>query len=112
VATGTASTNAAALAKASNQFVVSSVPDYVPFGAYTVGGTADLGLKLLRSHYQQLDGGGNKIGTGTIGNSPEVGGDMGGYIIPTTIGVTTYKQTYLIQNATTDNNNMGPVLRP
>jgi hypothetical protein len=78
-----------------------------------VGGTADLGLKLLRSHYEQLDGAGIQLGAaGAATNSPEKGGDMGGYIIPTTIGVTTYKQTQLIQNVNSSNSSLGPVVRP
>ena len=113
VSTGTNGANASALASASNKYVVSTVPDYVP--ALTVpnqGGTLDLGLKLLRSHYQQKDGNGVLLGAGPVANSPEKGGDMGGYIIPTVIGVTTYKQTRLIQNATADNSNLGPIARP
>ena len=113
VSNGTASTNAVALANASNQFVVSSVPDYVSFKAETQGGTADLGLKLLRSHYEQISGSGTQLGVaGAATNSPEKGGDMGGLIIPTTIGVTTYKKTQLVQNATSGNTNQGPVVRP
>src|SRR5258708_38490534 len=76
------------------------------------GGTLDLGLKVLGSHYQQKDGNGVLLGAGPVANSPEKGGDMGGYIIPTVIGVTTYKQTRLIQNATADNSNLGPIARP
>lgn len=110
VATGTPSVNAAALAKAAQAGVVNIVPDYVP--ALAVSGTTDLGIKLLRSHYQQKDGAGTLLGAGPVANLPEKGGDMGGYIIPTLIGVTTYKQTQLIQNATSDNSNLGPVLRP
>lgn len=113
VSNGTASTNAAALATASNQFVVSSVPDYVSYKAEKVGGTADVGLKLLRSHYEQISGSGTQLGaSGAATNSPEKGGDMGGAIIPTEIGVTTYKQTQLVQNATAGNVNLGPVVRP
>ena len=104
------SANASNLVKASNVFVVTSVPDYVP--AVAVAGTPDLGLKLLRSHYQQKAGNGANLGFGPVGNSPEKGGDMGGYILPTTIGVTTYKQIQLIQNATPDNSSLGPVARP
>ena len=37
---------------------------------------------------------------------------MGGYIIPTLTGATTATQTYLIQNANSENTNLGPVLRP
>jgi hypothetical protein len=108
VSNGAGSTNAAALVKASNIFVVNDVPDYVPAGV--VAGTTDLGIKLLRSHYQQKDGAGMLLGSAPV-NSPEKGGDMGGYIIPTVIGVTTLQQTELIQNATSENSNLGPVER-
>jgi hypothetical protein len=109
VATGTGSTAAVALAKQSNKFVVTTVPDYVPAAA--VATTTDLGLKLLRSHYIERDGNGVQLGAaGAATNSPEKGGDVGGLIIPTTIGVTTYKQAQLIQNATATS--LGPVARP
>jgi hypothetical protein len=109
VSTGTAGPNATALATASDLYVVNDVPDYVPFSA--VAGTTDLGLKLTRSHYQQLSGSGVAIGA-VAANSPEKGGDMGGFIIPTLTGATTAAQTYLIQNANSENTNLGPVLRP
>jgi hypothetical protein len=109
VSTGTPSTNAAALAKASSVGVVNIVPDYVP--AATVTGTTDLGIKLLHSHYQQIDGAGVLLGKAPV-NSPEAGGDMGGAIIPTTIGVTTYKETKLIQSSNSDSSSLGPALRP
>jgi hypothetical protein len=107
VTTGTTGPNATALVNASNAFAVNDVPDYVPTTA--VAGTTDLGLKLVRSHYQQLSGSGALIGSSGV-NSPEKGGDVGGYIVPTLTGVTTYHQTQLIQNATA--NNLGPVSRP
>lgn len=109
VSTGTAGTNASALVAASNKFVVNDIPDYVPVGA--VAGTTDLGLKLVHSHYQQKSGSGVLLG-GTPVNSPEKGGDMGGYIIPTLIGVTTAHQTQLVQNANSTTTNLGPALRP
>jgi len=109
VATGTASTNAAALAKAASVGVVNIVPDYVP--AAIVTGTTDLGIKLLRSHYQQIDGAGVLLGKAPV-NSPEAGGDMGGAIIPTLIGVTTYKETKLIQSSNSDSSSLGPAARP
>jgi len=109
VSSGVAATNSAALVKASNIYVVNDTPDYVPAAA--VSGTTDLGLKLLRSHYQQKDGAGTLLGSAPA-NSPEKGGDMGGYIIPTLIGVTTFQQTQLIQNANAENSNLGPVERP
>jgi hypothetical protein len=108
VATGTASTNAVALVTASQKFVVNDVPDYVP--AKTVAGTTDLGLKLLRSHYQQKDGAGTNLGSAPVNQPSEKGGDMGGAIIPNTIGVTTENQIKLIQNGTATS--LGPVLRP
>jgi len=119
VSNGTPSTNAANLVKASQAFVVSSVPDYVPYTAVTCSscnGTgvtiSDLGLKLLRSHYEQRDGNGNELGkTTAIENEPtENGGDMGGLIIPTAIGVTTEKQLQIVQSGTATN--LSPVARP
>jgi hypothetical protein len=109
VATGTPSTNALALAKASNKYVVINTPDYVP--AATVTGTTDLGLKLLRSHYQQKDGNGVNLGAGPAGNLPEKGGDMGGMIVPTTAGVTTEKQTQIVQGSEIDGA-LSPTKRP
>jgi hypothetical protein len=111
VATGTASAAAQALANSGASVVVTVVPDYVPFKATTAGGISDLGLKLLRSHYAQRDGNGVRLGkTTAITNEPtENGGDMGGLIIPTTIGVTTEQQIQLIQNETPTS--QGPVSR-
>ena len=107
------------LVKTSNTYVVTTVPDYVPGAAITVAagkcGTtslADLGLKLLRSHYEQRDGNGVQLGvSGIATNSPEKGGDMGGMIIPTTIGTTTLKQTQIVQSSDT-NGGLGPASRP
>jgi len=112
VATGTASTAAVALVNSGQQFVVTSVPDYIPFKATTVGGISDLGVKLLRSHYEQRDGNGLELGkTTAIVNEPtENGGDMGGFIVPTTIGVTAEQQIQVIQNQTATS--LGPVARP
>ncbi len=112
VATGTASTAAAALANAGAGVVVTTVPDYVPFKSTTAGGISDLGLKLLRSHYEQRDGNGLELGkTTAIANEPsENGGDMGGLIIPTTIGVTTEQQIQIVQNGTATS--LGGVARP
>jgi hypothetical protein len=120
VSTGTPSTNAAALAKASNKYVVINTPDYVPAAAVTAVGSlgktiADLGLKLVRSHYQQYDGANVKIGAFATAadtcNVPEKGGDMGGMIIPTTIGVTTEKRCSMIQSSNPDGD-LSPALRP
>jgi len=110
VATGTASTNIAALVKASNKYVVTTVPDYVPAGA--VAGTLDLGIKLLRSHYYQKDGAGIAIGPAPVNTvGADHGGDMGGLIIPTTIGASTATKLDLIQDQKADGS-QGPVLRP
>jgi hypothetical protein len=76
---------------------------------------ADLGLKLVRSHYQQYDGASVKLGTAaTVAdtcNVPEKGGDMGGMIIPTTIGVTTEKRCSIVQHGTADGA-LAPAIRP
>ncbi len=108
VSTGTPSTNAVDLVKASNKYVVNTVPDYVPATAVT--GTTDLGLKLLRSHYQQRDGNNVKLGKAPT-NVPEAGGDMGGMIVPTTAGVTTEKQIQIVQSSNADGD-LSPALRP
>ena len=120
VATGTASTNAVALAKASNQYVVTNTPDYVPATAVTATGSlgksiADLGLKLVRSHYQQYDGANVKLGTfvtvADTCNVPEKGGDMGGWIIPTTVGVVLEKRCSNVQVSLPDGS-LGSAIRP
>jgi hypothetical protein len=116
VSTGTPSANAVALAKASNKYVVINTPDYVPAAAVTgaVGtdgkAIAELGLKLVRSHYQQKDGNNVALGKAPT-NVPEAGGDMGGMIIPTTIGVTTEKQIKIVQSSNPAGD-LGPALRP
>jgi len=112
VSNGTALTNAETLIKNSQKYVVTTTPDYVPALAVSGLTTKELGLKLLRSHYLQFDGAGNplRLKAGVATNLPENGGDMGGYIIPTTIGVTTYKQTQLVQSGTATS--LGPVARP
>jgi hypothetical protein len=110
VSTGTSGTNADDLLKASNKYVVTTVPDYVSFTAVTVGTLKDLGLKVLRSHYQQKDGAGTLLGKAPVNEPTEAGGDMGGQIIPTTIGATTETVKSLIQDATATS--LGPVARP
>ena len=120
VATGTANTNAIALKTASNKYVVINTPDYVPAAAVTATGSlgksiADLGLKLVRSHYQQYDGNSVKLGAfNTVAdtcNIPEKGGDMGGLIIPTTIGVTLSKRCSNVQFSLPDGS-LGSAIRP
>ncbi len=97
VSNGTPLTNAKALVTKSNTFVVTSIPDYVPFTAVklaagVIGPNAftDPGLLVVRSHYQQQDGAGTALNlvaaapfVNNIGSSavPEAGGDMGGQIL-------------------------------
>jgi hypothetical protein len=117
VSTGVPSTNAVALIKASQKYVVGNTPDYIPATAVTGvlptgGGTAilELGLKLVRSHYQQKDGDSVLLGKAPT-NVPEAGGDMGGLVIPTTIGVTTEKQLSMVQSSSAGGD-LGPAKRP
>ncbi len=82
VSNGTGLTNAKALVTKSNAFVVTSVPDYVPFVKVTAGGTVDPGLLIRRSHYQEYDGAGNFLGAAPVNNgTTEAGGDAGGQIL-------------------------------
>jgi hypothetical protein len=109
VSTGTPLTNVKQVIASSQKYVVTTTPDYVPAAA--VSGTLDLGLVLLHSHYQQVDGSGKNLGPAPVNSGVDKGGDMGGCILPTKAGVSTYKQTQLIQNANSDNSNTGCVLR-
>ncbi len=82
-------TNANALVKHSQGFVVSSVPDYVPFKKTVAGSITDPGLKYLRSHYQQYDGSGALLGAAPVNKGTnEAGGDMGGCILKNTLTTT------------------------
>jgi hypothetical protein len=131
IATGAAGTNISALITVAQQQVVVNTPDFVPTAKVavtaaenTVGGYAitDNGLLLLRSHYQQYDGAGNNIGAAPV-NEPttsEKGGDMGGLIIPTSIGVSgitghlvndTETETQIVQSSNVDGGT-GPAPRP
>jgi hypothetical protein len=76
-------------------YAVNDVPDYIPYKA--VAGTADVGMQIWLTHYQQRDGADNKIGTtvsngtfSTDGNhnplSGDKGGQAGGCTILTTAG--------------------------
>lgn len=86
VSNGTALTKAKALVLHSQQFVVTSVPDYVPAMKTIAGGTTDPGLLFLRSHYQQYDGAGTFIGSAPVNKgTAEAGGDMGGCILKTKV---------------------------
>lgn len=111
------------LVTASNKFVVSSIPDYVPFAAVTgitcaappTGGTTitgDPGLKVWHSHYQQLDGDDRPLGKAPVNtDTADAGGDMGGAILiyEATLGIPD-ASTYLVNSSTV--NNLSPALRP
>ena len=89
VSNGTPLTAAKALVTKSQAFVVSSVPDYVPFLKTKAGTITDPGLTIVRSHYQQYDGAGNLLGAAPINSGElEAGGDMGGYIFKSTVKTT------------------------
>jgi hypothetical protein len=100
VSNGTGLTNSNALVKASQQYVVTTTPDYVPFTKTVAGGITDPGLLILRSHYQQKDGaipadllGGAPVNHGTT----EAGGDMGGQILPCATTTTCSSTTQNVQ---------------
>jgi hypothetical protein len=86
VSNGTALSRALTLVTRSQEFVISSVPDYIPAKLTKVAGLPnDLGIKYIRSHYQQYDGAGNLIGAAPFNTgAKEDGGDMGGCILPST----------------------------
>jgi hypothetical protein len=101
VSNGTGLTNAKALIVKSQAFVVTSVPDYVPFTKTTAGGITDPGLLLVRSHYQEYDGAGTFLGAAPV-NTPvadEAGGDAGGVILPCTTVALCSKTTQQVQGA-------------
>jgi hypothetical protein len=92
---------AKALVTKSQQFVVTSVPDYIPFKKTIAGGITDPGLKYLRSHYQQYDGAGTFLGAAPVNKgTAEAGGDMGGCILKSTGATSTKTQSV---NATLPN---------
>ncbi|HXM02999.1 MAG TPA: hypothetical protein VN939_10380, partial [Chthoniobacterales bacterium] len=108
VSNGTGLTNAKALITKSQQFVVTSVPDYVPFTKTTAGGITDPGLLLVRSHYQEYDGAGTLLGAAPV-NTPvasEAGGDAGGEILPCATTAACSKTTQQVQG------NQGLQVRP
>jgi hypothetical protein len=108
------------LITASNKFVVTSTPDYIPFAAVSIAangacGTkafAEPGVKVWRSHYQQLDGEDRPLGKAPVNtDTADVGGDMGGAIL-------IYEATLGLPDTTTqvtsgsNANNVSPYLRP
>jgi hypothetical protein len=107
VSNGTALTNVKNLIKGAQISAVDQVPDFVP-AVKTVGATqTDPGLLLVRSHYQQEDGAGNFIGAAPV-NKPgaDVGGDMGGAILPCATTTTCSTTTQQV------NGNQGSQARP
>jgi hypothetical protein len=107
VSNGTPLTNAKALIKASQEFVVTSVPDYVPALKTTAGGITDPGLLLVRSHYQQYDGAGTFLGAAPVNSgTTEAGGDAGGIILSCATTATCSKTTQQVQG------NQGLQVRP
>jgi len=86
VSTGTALSAAETVIKNSQQYVVTTTPDYIPAVAVknvVINGSkfTDPGIAIVRSHYQQLDGDGNTIGKAPVNaGKTESGGDMGGCI--------------------------------
>lgn len=107
VSRSTGLTNAKALVKASQGFVVTSVPDYVPATKTTAGGIVDPGLLLVRSHYQQYDGAGTLLGAVPVNSgTSEAGGDMGGQILACPTTTTCTATTQLVQG------NQGLQVRP
>jgi hypothetical protein len=98
VSNGTGLTNAKALIVKSQQFVVTSVPDYIPYAKTTAGGITDPGLLIVRSHYQQYDGAGNLLGATPVNSgTTEAGGDMGGVILSCATATTCSKTTQQVQ---------------
>jgi hypothetical protein len=108
VSNGTPLTNAKALIAKSQAFVVSSVPDYVPFTKTTVAGSpVDPGLLIRRSHYQQYDGAGTLLGAVPVNNgTTEAGGDAGGVIVSCATTAACVKTTQQVQG------NQGLQVRP
>ncbi len=102
VATTGSDSGATALVKASNEFAICDVPDYIPAKKVTTSpcGATDPGFLYLRSHYQQYDAAGDLIGAAPVNKgTTEAGGDMGGFIQKTS-GSTSTK----IQNVDGDYN--------
>jgi hypothetical protein len=107
VSNGTPLKSAEALVKASQGFVVTSVPDYVPATATTAGGIKDPGLLLVRSHYQQYDGADTLLGVAPVNSgTKEAGGDMGGVILTCPTSKTCPTTTQQVQG------NQGLQVRP
>lgn len=91
-------------------YAVNSVPDFIPYTA--VAGTADQGMQIWLTHYQQNQGNGTQIGSkpsnGTFNsNGNPVGSDKGGMAGGCTIstsGITTSTDVDYIQANVTESN--------
>jgi hypothetical protein len=107
VSNGTGLTNAKALVKNSQAFVVTSVPDYVPVLKTVAGGITDPGLLIVRSHYQEYDGAGTLLGAAPVNSgTTEAGGDAGGVILSCATTALCSKTTQEVQG------NQGLQVRP
>jgi hypothetical protein len=126
IAAGTTGTNVQALLTAAQKYAVLNTPDFVPAIKQTITAAensfgyaiTDNGLLLLRSHYQQFDGAGVNIGVAPVNQPADKGGEVGGLIIPTSIGVTlsatttknTENQLQIIQSSNPDGD-LSPAFR-
>lgn len=94
ISDGTALANVKNLIAASQVYAATSTPDFVPVVAVaansSTGFGGDPGLQLLRSHYQQVDNSGAKIGNAPVNDAStgDVGGDVAGCIEHFTPGTT------------------------
>lgn len=94
VSDGAALAVAKTLATASQSFADGNTPDFVPVVALTAnnstGAVNDPGLQLLRSHYQQVDGTGVKLGPAPVNDAiaGDKGGDVAGCILHAAPGTT------------------------
>ena len=86
ISDGTALINIKNLVAASQIYAAITTPDFVPVVSIAAnsgtGFPGDPGLQLLRSHYQQVDNSGVKIGSAPVDDATagDVGGDVGGCI--------------------------------
>jgi hypothetical protein len=118
-----AATTVTNLVKSSNTYVVTTVPDYIPFAKQTITAPStcsasasfvDPGFLLVRSHYLQRDGANKPLGNNkAIANiTSENGGDMGGAILINSTNnygvLDTTTQLISSDNA----NNLSPAVRP
>jgi hypothetical protein len=116
------------LVKSSNNYAVSSVPDYIPLAKVTITGSAtsncgtttfvDPGVDLVRSHYQQRDGADDALGKAPVNTgTTEAGGDMGGAILfvqtttPNQFGYSDTLTQYVLSGSQT-NGNLSSAVRP